>query len=124
MIPENAIIESARDLAETHDIKYPHKVCAIIYDKRRTIVGVGLNKPHKTHPKANTPYKTIHAEFAAILDAERSYGLSGRKGLSIYVHRVRRDGKDGMSKPCRYCSVALSWAGVENVYWSVNDDDR
>jgi deoxycytidylate deaminase len=114
MVSEN-IVNYARRVANEHEIKYPHKVSAILYSGSR-IVAWGLNNPYKTHPKANTPYRTIHAEFDAIMRATRfGYDVSE---LSLYVHRIRRDKRDGLSRPCWFCQQLIEWSGIKEVNWS------
>lgn len=115
MIPSDAIIKLARRLAVNNDRAEPYKMSALIYDGNK-VLGIGLNKPYKTHPKAWTPYKTIHAEFDAILDATRCDDRMN--GKSMYVHRVRRDGLNGLAKPCVTCQRMLAWVGIREVHWS------
>lgn len=115
MTPKN-VIDYARKTANEHTIPgFPNKVCAIIYSGSR-VLAWGLNNPYKTHPKSTNPYKTIHAELDAILRASRfGHDLSD---VSLYIHRVRRDGKDGLSKPCKWCERLISHAGIKEVSWS------
>ncbi len=119
MKPSNSIINFARNGAKNHNIDYPHKVVAIFY-RKSTMIAMGFNQPYKTHVKAKTPYRTIHAEFDALMDLRRSisWGEHDLSKYSLYVHRVRRDGKDGLAKPCDYCSQMLDWAGIKDIYWS------
>lgn len=109
---------TTKKLAREHTIinGYPHKVAATIF-YRGNILSHGVNEPYRTHPKANTPYRTRHAEFNAVLYACRmGWELEGR---SIYVHRIRRDGKDGIAKPCKWCAKMLEQVGITDIHWSV-----
>lgn len=115
MIPSSGIIRVAKQEAEENIQAQPYRMSAVIY-RGHKIIGIGNNKPYKTHPKAPTPFKTIHAEFDAILNATWA-GFTTNKA-SIYVHRVRRDGLDGLAKPCKFCQRMLEWAGIREVYWS------
>lgn len=112
--PSN-IINYAKEMAQAHTIQYPHRVAAVLYRGTR-VYSYGLNNPFKTHPKASTPYRTIHAEFDAIMRGSRKR-LELSK-LSLYVHRIRRDKRDGMSKPCKWCQRLIEWSGIEVVDWS------
>lgn len=125
MYPSNAIIKFTRNSAKQHRIDFPHKVVAVFYNKS-TIVAMGFNQPYKTHPKAWTKYKTIHAEFDALMDLRRSltWGKYDLSKYSLYVHRVRRDGKDGLSKPCECCQQMLAWAGITDIHWSKGKEDE
>jgi tRNA(Arg) A34 adenosine deaminase TadA len=119
MKPSSSIIDYARNAAREHSIPFPDKVVAIYY-RRSTVMAVGYNQPYKTHRKAWTPFKQIHAEFAGLMDLRRSlpWGETDVSNYSLYVHRVRRDGKDGLSKPCFFCEQMLDWAGITDIYWS------
>lgn len=114
MIPSERIVWLARHTASLSGGKY--RLGAVIYDGRN-ICGSGFNQPNKTHPKSPVPYKTKHAEFDALLSASRG-AVRDLRGLSIYVHRILKDGSAGLAKPCRYCQVMLSWAGINDIHYS------
>ena len=114
----NGIIQFARNMTLEHEINYPNKVCAVLHRGSR-VLSWGLNYPHKTHPKANTPYNTIHAEFDAIQRGLRN-GLDMSR-VSLYVYRLRRDQKAGLSRPCRWCERLIMWSGIKDVNWSVSE---
>ena len=118
MYPNNATILYARFLAEANELADPHKMSAVFYKKNR-IVAVGINQPYKTHPKAPTPYKTRHAEFNALMDLRKKVKKEDLSEYSIYVHRVRRNGSDGIARPCFCCQTMLEWAGISKIYWSL-----
>ncbi len=116
--PNGGIIELAIEEAR----KSPHRfrVGAVIY-RRDYRMGWGHNQHLKTHPKSPHPYRSIHAEFSALLHAVACCGsdaLSDR-GVSIYVHRLKLDGSSGLSKPCQWCERMLAQAGIKNIYWSI-----
>lgn len=111
------IIELA--IKEAEKVAFKFRVGAVIYHRARYVVGRGYNKPHKTHPKSFHPYKTIHAEFDAILNlGSYESGIWELDGASIYVHRLKKDGSPGLAKPCEACATMLAWAGIKNVYYS------
>lgn len=90
----------------------PHKLGAVIV-KSSSIIGIGFNKT-RTHPKARTRYKTIHAEMAAVLNS----GLEDLSGCSIYVYRETKDGKLGLARPCVHCIEMLKQVGIKHVYYT------
>lgn len=90
----------------------PHKLGAVIV-KRNSIIGIGFNKT-KTHPKAKTRYKTIHAEMAAILNTR----MEDLSGCSIYIYRETKDGIPALAKPCEYCLELIKQVGIKNIYYS------
>ena len=114
MIPKN-VLKLAESLA--HESKYRFKLGAVIFSGNK-ILGGGFNDPKKTHPKANTPYKTIHAEFSAAIASKKT----SFRNASIYVHRIRRDGKIGLAKPCVHCTAMLKHLGLENVFYSTDNE--
>ena len=101
----------ARRLAKKAN--YTHQLGAVVVKKNRPI-GFGFNEPHRTHPKSNNPFNTIHAELAATL------GLSydELKGAEIYVYRELKGGKMAMSRPCKHCMLLLKLANIKKVYYT------
>jgi deoxycytidylate deaminase len=107
----NHIIEVAKYAAYKSNFRF--RLGAVIFNHGR-ILGVGWNNPYKTHPKSNTPYRTIHAEFAAALDCEK-----GKiRGSNIYVHRLLRNGNPALAKPCKHCLAMLKGYGLQNIFFS------
>lgn len=103
------------DLAKALSKKstYHHQMGAVVVKKSR-VIGVGFNKPSKTHPKSNTKFNTIHAELDAILGLDRS----DLKGADIYVFREYKDGRPAMAKPCPHCQQLLIEVGIRNIYYT------
>lgn len=94
---------------------YRHKLGAVIVKKGR-VLSVGYNKPHKTHPKSNTRFKTIHAEFDAILGCNPE----DLKGATLYVVRKAKSGPN-MAKPCDCCMELIEMVGIKRVVYSTHD---
>jgi deoxycytidylate deaminase len=101
----------AKKLAEKSS--YHHKLGAVVVFKNK-VIGLGFNKPSKTHTKANTPYNTIHAELDAILQA----GSTQCKHAEIYVYREYKNGSPANAKPCKHCDELIRLVGIKNVYYS------
>ena len=97
-----------------HSQHHTHHMGAVIVKKNR-VLSLGTNKI-KTHPSANTKYKTIHAEFDAI------FGLSKEEleGADIYIYRQHRNGMPACSKPCLHCAELIDLAKIKNVYYTDN----
>jgi dCMP deaminase len=93
---------------------YHHKLGAVIVKKGR-VISVGYNKPHKTHPKSNTRFKTIHAEFDAILGCDKD----DLKGATLYVVRSAKKGPN-MAKPCACCMELIEMVGIKKVVYSTS----
>ena len=109
------IVELAKNRAEESTFRF--RLGAVIFNKK-TILGMGYNKPYKTHPKSNTPYKTIHAEFDAAVGLWSSEPL---EGASIYVHRLGRDGKVRLARPCKHCIAMLKGYGLKRMFYSTEE---
>lgn len=87
------------------------KLGAVIVRKNR-VISMGVNKL-KTHPRSNNKYKTLHAEIAAIISADRK----DLRGADIYVYRENIYGL-AMAKPCESCMLAIQEAGIKNIYYT------
>jgi len=111
-VPLN-IISLAKDCAYRSGSRF--RLGAVIY-KGREIIGRGWNKADKTHPLASTPYSTIHAEFDAIIKAEPNKV----RGADIYIHRILRNGKPALARPCLHCLKMLRTKGIRNIYFSLD----
>lgn len=90
-----------------------HKMAAVIVYKGK-VQSFGINKL-STHPKAQTPFKTIHAEFHAILNARRE-DFSGHE---IYIYReTKGQGKIATAKPCKYCYNLIKSLSFKEIHYS------
>lgn len=93
--------------------QYFHKLGCVVVKKNKAI-GFGYNKPHKTHPRSTTKFRTTHAELDAII------GLSytDLSGAEVYVYRQLKNGTPAMAKPCQHCMELLKLANVSKVYYT------
>lgn len=94
---------------------YCHKLGAVVVKKNR-VVGMGYNKPYKTHPKSNNNFRTVHAELDAIL------GVSAEElnGSTVYVYRETKDGQPANAKCCKHCEELLRLAGVKKICYTID----
>jgi len=92
-----------------------HQLGAVIVRKTQ-IVGLGFNQI-KTHSKSPHPYKSIHAEFSAILNS----GESDLKNHDIYIYREKKDGTLGDSFPCTVCLKMLTDLNIGNIFYIKNN---
>lgn len=113
MTVPSAVIKAARKSALRSSYRF--RLGAVIY-RKNVILGVGVNNHLKTHPKSSTFHNRTHAELAAIISVPEGK----LKGASIYVHRLRRDGLDGISRPCKHCMRLLMSVGIKDINYSVN----
>lgn len=99
------------------------RVGAVVFRGSR-ILGLGFNSMATTHPKSPHPYKSVHAEFDAVLSAVHNFN-SGfgwndiLHGTDIYIHRLKADDTPGLAKPCVYCYRMLGMAGIRKIGYSL-----
>lgn len=105
--------ELAKKLSQKSD--YHHKIGAVIVRKNK-VIGLGFNKPKKTHPQSPNAFKTTHAEF----DALWSCSKQDLKGAIIYVYREHKNGCVASAKPCKDCDTLLKYSGIKRVYYTEN----
>lgn len=86
---------------------------AVVVDGSK-IISVGANKL-KTHPKSTHPYRSLHAEMAAIIAAHQDLSK-----CSMYVYREIKSGVPAIAKPCIYCQLMIQEAGLKHVYYSTD----
>lgn len=89
---------------------------AVLFGGNR-VINVGRNFANKTHPGSNNPYKTIHAEFDAILGVPR-WQL---EGSNLLVVRLNMSGDFVLSEPCTHCWELVEAAQIKQVLWTNND---
>jgi deoxycytidylate deaminase len=106
--------ELSRKLAEKSMFRF-RLGCVIA--KGNNILGVGFNDGVKTNPKSSHPFKSVHAEFDAVLSA-RGKSLAGS---TVYVSRILKDGSLAMSRPCEHCEGMLRKLGIKRVVYSTPD---
>lgn len=106
------------ELAKRISQKSPSKYklgCVIVYKNK--VVNVGFNDMNKTHPKANSAYKTLHAEIDALIGLEHNIA----KYCVVYLYREYKNGKPALAKPCSTCELALKRAGIRHVFYTTDD---
>ncbi len=110
MEKNNRFMEIAKETSKKSS--YYHQLGAVVVKKNKPL-SVGYNKPHKTHPEAKTPFKTVHAEF----DAIKKLSEDELRGATIYVLRNAKSGSR-MAKPCRFCMELIRLVGIKKVVYS------
>jgi len=110
----NRIIQLAKKLSYKSDHR-AHKLGCVIVNKNK-IISLGWNRI-KTHPKSPHKFKSIHAEFHAIL------GVDERElnGATVYIYREQKNGKLGKARPCSSCWKMLENVGISEIIYSDYD---
>lgn len=88
-----------------------HRVGAALFKGRR-LIAVGWNTL-KTHPDSETFNQLQHAEFSCLM-GQYKYDLVG---ALLYVVRLTRGGKPGISKPCAPCMDWIRACGLRKVIY-------
>jgi tRNA(Arg) A34 adenosine deaminase TadA len=81
--------------------------------KGSQVVSLGSNN-FKSHPLMS--YKTLHSEISCLLGV-RWKDLSDS---TMFVARISKNGKVGMSKPCPICYSVLLKYGIRRVYYTTS----
>jgi deoxycytidylate deaminase len=97
-----------------------HAAAVVIKNK---VVGLGTNT-YKSHPFADKYAHRDgaiypHAETSAIMDALRT--VDDLSKATLYVVRVRKNGKHGMSKPCSGCEKCINDFGIKKVVYTTEE---
>ncbi len=92
--------------------------------KRNKIISFGHNK-NKTHPLQNKFTKHpeaiyLHAEIDAIKNALKRVSTEDLLGSILYVVRTKKDGSEGLAKPCKGCMQAIESFGISKVVYTTN----
>ena len=72
----------------------------------------------RTHPKSPKPYKTMCAEFGAVIASRAD--LKAFRKAKLYVARLKKNGTLGMSKPCIWCQEMITKLGIKRVFYSTD----
>jgi deoxycytidylate deaminase len=103
----------AEKQAKTDNTSKSYRFGTILANKRK-LISMGVNRPYHTHTKSiGYRFDSIHAEVDCLLgvDSEKV------KGATMYIFRLSRGGKPGISKPCQRCEQILRDSGVKDVYY-------
>jgi tRNA(Arg) A34 adenosine deaminase TadA len=92
--------------------------------KRNKIISFGHNKK-KTHPLQNKFNKHpqaiyLHAEIDAIKNALKRLSVEDLIGSTLYIVRTKKDGSEGLAKPCYGCMQAIESFGIAKIVYTTN----
>lgn len=101
-----------------------HRLAACIV-KSNKIISFGHNQ-QKTHPlqlrfarNKNAVY--LHAEIDVIRNALRDVSLEDLSKSTLYIARVKKNGDEGISKPCKGCMSAIETFGIKRVVFTTEE---
>jgi tRNA(Arg) A34 adenosine deaminase TadA len=92
--------------------------------KRNKIISFGHNKK-KTHPLQNKFNKHpqaiyLHAEIDAIKNALKRLSVEDLIGSTLYIVRTKKNGSEGLAKPCCGCMQAIESFGIAKIVYTTN----
>lgn len=96
--------------------------------KKNKIAAFGNNK-NKTHPLQSKFTKHpqalyLHAEIDAIKNTIKRYGVDYLVGSTLYVARTKKNGSEGLAKPCKGCMQAIESFGIAEVVYTSDLEGR
>lgn len=101
----------AKKLSKFSDHTQHHLGCVIVRGNK--VVGMGFNQL-KTHSRSPHKYKSIHAEFHAIIKSR----YEDLTGCEAYIYRENKSGDLAMARSCSYCMDAFRVAGIRKIFFS------
>lgn len=122
----NKYFELARQACKFSDM-HKTKVGSVFIYKNK-VISVGYNS-NKTAPiqalwnqerfdKESTYLHTLHAETTALLHA-KNFDIDWSK-VYVFNWRTKKDGSQGLSKPCKSCEAMLKNKGIKNIFYSTD----
>ena len=87
--------------------------------KSGRVLSTGFNSLNKSNALVRKyfHYPTLHAEIAALSKLDPDMIRDG----TLYVYRLRKTGKAGLSKPCHRCQIALRELGIKRIVYSTDE---
>lgn len=84
--------------------------------KSRSVLSQGINIAKKS-PETPPHRESIHAEVNALK------GVKNPSGATMYVARLNSNNGLALAKPCEYCIQHLMNNGIDQVVFSVNENE-
>lgn len=107
------LMDLARKQAKTDNTIKSYRFGTILAKKRK-VISMGVNRPYETHTRSkHYRFSSIHAELDCLIGVPEK----DIQGATMYVFRLSRGGKPGISKPCQHCEKLLRLAGIRDVYY-------
>lgn len=99
-----------------------HRIYAVATDHKGNVIAEAGNSYVTSHPlqqkyaaRAGRPEACfLHAEMHVIAKLTKMR----RVCHTMYIARAKRDGSEGLAKPCPICSMALEAAGIVNIIYT------
>ena len=118
-------LDKAKQQSLKSDFKRQGVGCVAVIGNKQIAIGCNTSKSHPDQKKYNryrnfsNPEKdtsTIHAEIH-VLSKIKHLDLDF-EDVILYVGRQKKDGTQGMAKPCKACQRAIKEMGIGTVYYT------
>lgn len=95
--------------------------------KGNKIISFGHNQ-RKSHPlqikfAKNPDAIFLHAEIDAIKNALKDVNSSFLEQCTLYIARTKKNGSEGISKPCKGCRAAIESFGIKRVVFTTEQEN-
>jgi tRNA(Arg) A34 adenosine deaminase TadA len=95
--------------------------------KGNRVISFGHNQ-RKTHPLQTKFAKNpeaiyLHAEIDAIKNALKEVDSSFLEQCTLYIARTKKNGDEGISKPCKGCNKAIEAFGIRRVVYTTEKEN-
>ena len=89
---------------------------------KNTVIAKGMNQ-EKTHPlqkkfAVREEAEFIHAEVDAISKAIKILNTEQLAKATIYIARMKKDGTQGLAKPCQGCANLIKSLNIKRIVWT------
>lgn len=112
-------LELAIKIAESNEDYPKFRLGSVIYKGGRYL-SVGWSKLH-THPSQIGDDRESQERVATHAEAHAINMCGDPRNATIYVARIGRNGKIGLSKPCNRCMELIVQAGIKKVVYTASD---
>lgn len=112
-------LDLAIRIAESNEDYPKFRLGSVIYKGGRYL-SVGWSKLH-THPSAIGDDEESRERVATHAEAHAISMCGDPRNATIYVARIGRNGKLGLSRPCRRCMDLIIQSGIKKVVYTASD---
>jgi len=110
------MLSLAMRVAESSEARMQH---GAVVTKGGRVIAIGYNKV-KNHPTVIGDDHEITLSCGPHAEVDALSRVKDAKGATIYIARVRRDGRAGMSKPCDNCQSTIDKAGIKKIVYTID----
>lgn len=116
---QQSFLNLAQRAAESSECVQRHGAIIV---RSGSVLSIGINKWRNKLTPTEDIFKngrrcdlSVHAEVDALSR------VANPAGATLYVARVRKDGRPALSKPCMQCDEAIREAGIIKVIYTIDN---